>query len=52
MRDADRARRLKGDAEWTKAQQKDRRGALRKFETVEDTIRERDAKPKRKTKKH
>jgi hypothetical protein len=51
MRDADQARRIKGDAGWNKAQQKDRRGTLRKFQTVEDTIRERDAKAKKKTKK-
>jgi hypothetical protein len=50
MRDADQARRIKGDAEWNKAQQKDRRGTLRKFETVKDTIRERDAKTKTKKK--
>jgi hypothetical protein len=42
MRDADRARRSVGDAEWNKANQKDRRGTLRKFETVEETIKERD----------
>jgi len=47
LRDADRARRIKGDAGWNQAQQKDRRGTLRKFETVEDTIRERDAKAKK-----
>jgi hypothetical protein len=51
MRDADQARRIKGDAGWNKAQQKDRRGTLRKFETVKDTIRERDAKTKTKAKK-
>jgi len=50
MRDADRARRIKGDAGWNKAQQQDRRGTLRKFETVEDTIQERDAKAKKKKK--
>jgi hypothetical protein len=50
MRDADRARRAQGDAEWNRAQQKDRRGTLRKFETVEQTIQERDAKPKAKAK--
>ncbi len=53
MRDADRARRIKGDAEWTRAQQKDRGGTLRKFETVEQTIEERDASKARvKKKKH
>ncbi len=51
MRDADRARRIKGDAGWNKAQQKDRRGTLRKFETVEQTIQERDAKAKKKKKR-
>jgi hypothetical protein len=54
MRDADRARRIKGDAEWNRAQQKDRRATLRKFETVEHAIQERDnpkPKPKAKTKK-
>jgi len=53
MRDADRARRVKGDPNWNKAQQADRRGTLRKFETVEHTIQERDVppKPKPKTKK-
>jgi hypothetical protein len=51
LRDADRARRITGDAQWNQAQQKDRRGTLRKFETVEDTIRERDAKAKKKPKK-
>ena len=43
MRDADRARRSQGDAAWNKANQKDRRATLRKFETVEQTIQERDA---------
>ena len=47
MRDADRARRSVGDAEWNKAQRADRRGTLRKFETVEQTIQERDAQKKR-----
>ena len=50
MRDADQARRIKGDAGWNRAQQKDRRGTLRKFETVKDTIAERDAKTKTKKK--
>ena len=51
MRDADRARRIKGDAAWNRAQQKDRRATLRKFETVEHTIQERDnPKPKAKAK--
>ncbi len=52
MRDADRARRSVGDADWNRSQQKDRRGTLRKFETVEQTIRERDsAKRAKATKK-
>ena len=51
MRDADQARRIKGDAGWNKVQQKDRGATLRKFETVQDTIRERDVKAKKKTKK-
>ncbi len=51
MRDADRARRSVGDAEWNKAQRSDRRGTLRKFETVEDTIQERDAAKRAKPKK-
>jgi len=51
LRDADRARRTVGDAEWNRAQQKDRRGTLRKFETVEDTIKERDAAKRAKAKK-
>jgi hypothetical protein len=51
MRDADRARRSVGDAQWNKANQKDRRGTLRKFETVEQTIQERDATKRAKAKK-
>lgn len=51
MRDADRARRSVGDAEWNKANQKDRRGTLRKFETVEQTITERDAEKRSKAAK-
>ena len=51
MRDADRARRSQGDATWNKANQKDRRGTLRKFETVEQTIRERDATKRSNAKK-
>ena len=51
LRDADRARRIKGDAGWNQAQQKDRGATLRKFDTVQDTIRERDVKAKKKTKK-
>jgi len=51
LRDADRARRSVGDAEWNRAQRKDRRGTLRKFETVEQTIKERDAQKRAKAKK-
>lgn len=51
MRDADRARRVKGDAGWNKAQQQDRGGTLGKFATVQDTIKERDAKAKKKPKR-
>jgi hypothetical protein len=51
MRDADRARRSVGDAEWNKANQKDRRGTLRKFETVEETIKERDTEKRTKAAK-
>ena len=43
MRDADRARKSASDPKWRKAQMADRRGTLRKFETVEHTIQERDA---------
>lgn len=50
MRDADRARKSSSDPKWRKQQMTDRRGTLRKFETVEHTIQERDA-PKRTTKK-
>jgi len=49
MRDADRARKSSADPKWRKAQMSDRRGTLRKFETVESTIQERDA-PKSKAK--
>ena len=52
MRDADRARKTSGDPKWRKEQMADRRGTLRKFETVESTIQERDAqKTKAKAKK-
>ncbi len=51
MRDADQARRIKGDAGWNRAQQKDRGTTLRKFETVKDTIKERDAKKKKPSKR-
>jgi hypothetical protein len=49
MRDADRARKSSSDPKWRKEQMSDRRGTLRKFETVEHTIQERDA-PKSKAK--
>ena len=52
MRDADRARKSSADPKWRKEQIADRRGTLRKFETVESTIQERNApKPKSKAKK-
>jgi len=52
MRDADRARKSSADPKWRKEQMADRRGTLRKFETVESTIQERDAqKTKAKAKK-
>ena len=53
LRDADRARKSHADPKWRKQQIADRRGTLRKFETVERTIQERDApaKPKTKAKK-
>ena len=52
MRDADRARKSSSDPKWRKEQIADRRGTLRKFETVEHTIQERDApKSKAKSKK-
>jgi hypothetical protein len=49
MRDADRARQSHSDPKWRREQMADRRGTLRKFETVEHTIQERDA-PKSKAK--
>ena len=49
MRDADRARKSSADPKWRKEQIADRRGTLRKFETVESTIQERGA-PKTKSK--
>ena len=49
MRDADRARKSASDPKWRKEQMSDRRSTLRKFETVESTIQERDA-PKAKAK--
>ncbi len=52
MREADLARRNVGDADWNRAQQKDRRGTLRKYATVEQTIAERDSKKSKTKKKH
>lgn len=54
MRDADRARKTSADPKWRRDQMTDRGGTLRKFETVEHTIQERDApttKAKTKAKK-
>ena len=51
MRDADRARKTSADPNWRKAQQQDRRGTLRTFETVEQAIQERENKAKSKTAK-
>lgn len=50
MRDADRARKSAADPKWRREQMADRRGTLRRFETVERTIQERDAPPKPKAK--
>ena len=41
MRDADLARKTSTDPKWRKAQQQDRRGTLRKFETVEHALQDR-----------
>jgi hypothetical protein len=49
FRDADRARKTSADPKWRKEQMKDRRGTLRKFETVEHALQDRD-KPKAKAK--
>jgi hypothetical protein len=49
FRDADRARKTSTDPKWRKEQMKDRRGTLRKFETVEHALQDRD-KPKTKPK--
>jgi len=52
FKDGAAARRAAQSPKWARAQQKDRRGTLRKFETVEQTIQERDrAKPTTKAKK-
>lgn len=42
LRDADRARKTSSDPKWRKAQQQDRRGTLRKFETVEHALQDRE----------
>jgi len=49
FRDADRARKTSADPNWRKAQMQDRRGTLRKFETVEHALQDRE-KPKTKAK--
>jgi hypothetical protein len=52
MKDGAAARRAAASPKWVRAQQEDRRGTLRKFETVEQTIQERDrAKPTTRAKK-
>ena len=50
FKDGAAARRAAQSPKWAREQQKDRRGTLRKFETVEQTIRERDAQKKSKKK--
>ena len=42
FRDADRARKTSADPKWRKEQMADRRGTLRKFETVEHALADRD----------
>jgi len=42
FRDADRARKSSADPNWRKAQMQDRRGTLRKFETVEHALQDRE----------
>jgi hypothetical protein len=49
FRDADRARKTSADPQWRKAQMQDRRGTLRKFETVEHALQDRE-RPKSKGK--
>ena len=51
FRDADLARKTSADPKWRKEQMKDRRGTLRKFETVEHALQDRD-KPRAKAKTH
>ena len=50
FKDGAAARRAASSPKWAREQQKDRRGTLRKFETVEQTIQERDAPKKTKKK--
>ena len=55
LRDADLARKTSTDPKWRKEQMQDRRGTLRKFETVEHALQDRErpktkAKPKAKKK--
>lgn len=50
MRDADRARKSSADPKWRKEQMADRGGTLRRFETVESTIKERESHAKGKPK--
>ena len=49
FRDADRARKTSADPKWRREQMTDRRGTLRKFETVEHALEDRE-KPKTKAK--
>jgi hypothetical protein len=49
FRDADRARKTSADPKWRQAQMRDRRGTLRKFETVEHALADRE-RPKAKAK--
>jgi hypothetical protein len=42
FRDADRARKTSADPKWRKEQMTDRRGTLRKFETVEHALQDRE----------
>ena len=42
FRDADLARKTSADPKWQMAQMADRRGTLRKFETVEHALQDRD----------
>ena len=49
LRDADLARKTSSDPKWRKEQIQDRRGTLRKFETVEHALQDRE-RSKSKTK--